>query len=178
MQNHISGIQSLARDMFKRAVVASVPQLGVKDAAQVAEALHHGRCYVCDVLRANLAREVGDYLAAVDADLRAVYFYNPEYAAGDYQAPFSEPSKSSALYLMAWTRSSDSIPVNTIDRLSEAFDEVRTDFLCEEASRLCFSLDLTVVGDAQVKGRKGYAVMIDSLIARPIQVWPRDSAAI
>jgi hypothetical protein len=174
MQKQTTGFRGATRDMFKRALASTAPQLGLKDAAEVVEALHHGRCYECGVLRTNLAREVSDYLAAVDSDLRAVYFYNPEYAAGDYQAPFSEPAKSSALYLMAWTRDNDSIPLDTIAGLTDAFDDVRMDFLCEEASRLCFSLDLTVVGDAQVKGRKGYAVMIDSLHARPIQVWPRD----
>lgn len=176
MPNHTSPFQNIARDMFQRAIQASAPQLGVKP-DQVLEELHRGRCYECDLVRANRAREVSDYLAKVDSDLRAVYLYNPEYAVGDYESPFAEPFKSSALYLMAWTCTNDSIPASTIDALTKAFDEARTDLLCEDASRLCFSLDLAVVGDAQVKGRKGYAVMIDSLNARPIQVWPREDVA-
>jgi hypothetical protein len=115
-------------------------QLGYKP-EKVVEQLHRGRCYECDVLRSNLARLVADYLATMDSDLRAVYFYNPEYAVGDYQSPFEERFKSSALYLLAWSRTSGSIPSDTIEGLTEAFDHERTALVCEDASTLCFSLD-------------------------------------
>ena len=174
MQKHAPTMNDITREMFKRAIVASAPQLGVKHPAQVVEKLHRGECDQCNKVRINLARQVAEYLASVDADLRAVYFYNPEYAAGDYDSPFAEPNRSSAIYLMAWTRDRKFAPMRVLDGLTEAFDRARIQVVCPNATALCFSLDVQVVDDAQVRGRKGYAVMIDSYNARPTQVWPKE----
>ena len=173
MSNHKSNFNATARGMFRRAVAASAMQLGVKTPAQAIAELQRGDCDKCQVFRINLARQVADYLANLDSDLRAVYAYNPDYAFGDYQSTGAKKSLSSALYLLAWTRTLKTIPTDAITGLSQAFLNARKSFLCSEASAMCLSLNLQVVSDKQVQARQGYAAMIDSLNIRPNQVWER-----
>jgi hypothetical protein len=175
MQKPAPTMDGVTREMYKRAIVASAPQLGLKHPAEVLEILHRGECDQCKILRIHLAHQVAEFLARVDSDLRAVYSYNPEYAAGNYDDTlFAAPDLSSAIYLLAWTRNKKTAPIGVLEGLTDAFDKARTKVVCPNATALCFSLDVKVVGDTQVGGRKGYAVMIDSLNARPNQVWPKD----
>ncbi len=173
MSKPVSSFREIARQMFRRAIVQSAPQLGLKGSAQVVASLRRGYCQSCETLRFNLARQVADYISVVDPDLRALYLYDPEYASGDYECAKTASSPSSGIHLIAWTRAKKSIPSDTLQELRAAFHDARNDFLCPEASGLCFSLNVAVVNDAEVRARKGYAAMIDSTTIRPTQVWTK-----
>jgi hypothetical protein len=163
--------------MFRRAIAQSAPQLGLKGSARVVELLRRGYCQSCETLRFNLARQVADYISLVDPGLRALYLYDPEYASGDYECAKTASSPSSGIHLIAWTRAKKSIPSDMLQELRAAFQDARTDILCPDASGLCYSLNVAVVNDAQVRTRKGYAAMIDSTTIRPTQVWAKYRAA-
>jgi hypothetical protein len=173
MSKPASNFQQLARSMFRRAIADSAPQLGLKGSAQVVETLRRGYCQSCETLRFNLARQVADYIALVDPDMRALYLYDPEYASGDYECAKTASSPSSGIHLIAWTRAKKSIPSDKLQELRAAFQDARADILCPDASGLCYSLNVAVVNDADVRTRKGYASMIDSTTVRPTQVWAR-----
>jgi len=173
MSKPAPNFQQLARGMFRRAIAESAPQLGLKGSAQVVERLRRGYCQSCETLRFNLARQVADYVALVDPDMRALYLYDPEYASGDYECAKSASSPSSGIHLIAWTRAKKSIPSDMLQELRAAFQDARADILCPDASGLCYSLNVAVVNDAEVRTRKGYAAMIDSTSIRPTQVWAR-----
>ncbi len=162
-----------ARVMFRHAIADSSTQLGLKESKQVIEALRKGDCYHCDTVRYNLARRIAEYLTTLDADMRAIYMYNPEYVSGDYESPRTPASPSSAINLIAWTRTKHSVPADVIEALGVAFQDARADILCEKASGLCFSLNVAVVNDAEVRTRKGYAALIDSVSVRPTEVWAK-----
>jgi hypothetical protein len=172
-----STLNTITRGMFRRALAASAMQLGIKTPARAAEELRKGDCDRCQVFRINLARQVGSYLSTVDSDLRAVYAYNPDYAFGDYQSTGSKSSFSSALYLLAWTRTRKSIPSDVTAKLSRAFLTARQMIKCGDASETCINLTLQIVTDAQVKARQGYAALIESLNVRPNQVWVKEHAS-
>ena len=173
MSKPASSFRQVARQMFRRAIVQTAPQLGLKGSAQVVENLRRGHCQSCETLRFNLARQLADYVALVDPDLRALYLYDPEYASGDYDCAKTASSPSSGIHLIAWTRAKKSIPSDTLQELSSAFQDARNDILCPDASGLCFSLNVAVVNDAEVRARKGYAAMIDSTTIRPTEVWAK-----
>ena len=177
MPKSASNVRQVARGMFRRAIVQSAPQLGLKGSARVVESLRRGYCQSCETLRFNLARQVADYFSLVDPDLRALYLYDPEYASGDYECAKSASSPSSGIHLIAWTRAKKSIPSDLLQELRTAFQDARTDILCPDASGLCYSLNIAVVNDAEVRARKGYAAMIDSTTIRPTQVWAKDRVA-
>ena len=177
MSKSASNVRQVARGMFRRAIVQSAPQLGLKGSARVVESLRRGYCQSCETLRFNLARQVADYFSLVDPDLRALYLYDPEYASGDYECAKSASSPSSGIHLIAWTRAKKSIPSDLLQELRTAFQDARTDILCPDASGLCYSLNIAVVNDAEVRARKGYAAMIDSTTIRPTQVWAKDRVA-
>ena len=171
-----SNFQKTARALFKRALAASAMQLGLKTPARAIEELSRGDCDRCQVFRINLARQLANYLATLDSDLRAVYFYNPDYAFGDYESTGAQPSLSSALHLVVWTRTLKSMPANAIEGLSHAFPSARKLIACPKATEMCLSLNLSVVNDAQVRERSGYAAIIDSLNVRPNRVWAAGGA--
>jgi len=173
MSTQVLGANRAARGMFKRAIAVTAAQLGMKKPAKVIEALHEGNCQQCEKLRFNLARQIADYLGAVDSDMRAIYFFDPEYASGDYPGSHTGPSQSSAINLIAWTSTKKSTPPHVIQGLHDALQKARADVLCPNASGLCFSLNVALVSDGEVKSRKGYAAMIDSVSVRPTQVWVR-----
>ena len=77
MPKSASNVRQVARGMFRRAIVQSAPQLGLKGSARVVESLRRGYCQSCETLRFNLARQVADYFSLVDPDLRALYLYDP-----------------------------------------------------------------------------------------------------
>ncbi len=173
MSNETLVLNRAARGMFKRAVATTATQLGLKKPDKVIEALREGNCQQCEKLRFSLARQVADYLGTVDSDMRAIYFFDPEYASGDYSSSHAGPSQSSAINLIAWTRTKTSTPPQVIQGLHDALQHACTDILCPNASGLCFSLNVALVNDAEVKSRRGYAAMIDSVNVRPTQVWVR-----
>lgn len=175
MSTEKSNFNTLAREMYRRAIATTAWQLGVKSPLQVVEELRHGDCDKCQILRNNLARQIAEYLATCDPSLRAVYTYNPDYAFGDYQSTGAKQSLSSALYLMAWTRTLKSLPKDAIEKLAQAFHDARKAIACPQSSEMCLNLVLKVVSDAQVKTRQGYGALVESLNVRPNQVWARET---
>ena len=173
MSKPASNFQQVARRMFRHAIADSAPQLGLKGSTQVIQSLQRGHCQSCETLRFNLARQVADYMSLVDPDMRALYLYDPEYASGDYECAKTASSPSSGIHLIAWTRAKKSIPSDMLQELRAAFQDARTEILCPDASGLCYSLNVAVVNDADVRSRKGYAAMIDSTTIRPTQVWSK-----
>ncbi len=173
MSKPASDFREVARRMFRRAIAQSAPQLGLKGSTRVVEKLREGNCQYCETLRYNLARQLADYFAQVAPDLRALYLYEPEYATRDYECTATGTSPSSGIHLIAWTRAKKSIPSDILQELSAAFHDARGDVLCPDATGLCYSLNVVVVNDAEVRTRKGYAAMIDSTAIRPTQVWAK-----
>ena len=173
MSKPASNYREVARRMFRRAILQTAPQLGLKGSAKVVESLQRGYCQSCETLRFNLARQVADYIAEVDPGLRALYLYDPEYASGEYECATTASSPSAGIHLIAWTRAKKSISADMLQELRTAFQDARTAILCQDASGLCFSLNVAVVNDVEVRTRKGYAAIIDSTSIRPTQVWAK-----
>jgi hypothetical protein len=126
-------------------------------------------------LRYNLAWQVADYLAQVDAGMRAVYLYDPEYPCGNYDSLDEGPSPSSAINLIVWTRAQGSISQALVENLSAAFHAARAKILCPNVTGWCFALQVAFVDDVQVRQCEGYAMMINSPAVRPTQIWAKYS---
>ena len=173
MAKQASGYSQVARRMFRRALVDTEIQLRLRKSIEVMAKLRKGSCQECETLRYNLARQVAEYLAELDKDLRGLYLYDPDYACGDYEHPCRGSSPAAGVNLIAWTRTKKSIPAETIEGLSAAFREARANILCAEATGYCYSLNMAVVNDIEVRERKGHAAMIDSAMVRPTQVWSK-----
>lgn len=162
-----------ARAMFKRAIADSATQLGIKDSDAAITSFRRGDCDQCSILRHNLARRIGDYLSTVDPNLQAVYLFDPDAACDVYEDFHTVSTPWCALNLIVWTRTSKSLSTSTLKGLRQALDKARTQVLCPKATALCFALNMTVVNNAEVKARRGYAAMIHSLTTHPNQVWSR-----
>jgi hypothetical protein len=173
MTKPAADLDAVARGMFRRALAHSAAQLGLRNTSKAIERLRRGNCQDCETVRYNLARQVADYLSELDADLRGLYLYDPDYACGDYEHPCKGLSPAAGVNLIAWTRTKKSIPPEIVQGLGVAFRDARTQVLCPEATGYCFSLNLAIVSDAEVRERKGYAALIDSTTVRPTQIWSK-----
>lgn len=171
MPNH--SVPSTARAIFKRALADSAAQLRLKDPEEAIAFFRRGDCDQCSILRHSLARRIGDYLSTVDPNLRAVYLFDPDAGCDVYEYFHRTSTPWCALNLIVWTHKSKSASSNALKELREALDLPRAAVLCPKATALCFALNATVVDNAEVKARQGYAAMLNSFRTHPNQVWGR-----
>lgn len=169
-------VSRTARAIFKRALADSATLLKIKDSEGTVAFFRRGNCDRCSVLRDNLARHVGEYLATVDTNLQAVYLFDPDAACDVYEDFHTDSTPWCSLNLIAWTRTSKSQSTHALEILREPLTKACAEVLCPKATALCFALNMTVVNNAEVKARKGYAALIHSFRTHPTQVWRRPQA--
>lgn len=170
-------VLNTARAMFKGALADSAAQLGIKDLDEAIAFFRRDDCDQCSVLRHNLARRIGNYLASVDPNLQAVYLFDPDAACDVYEDFHTVSTSWCALNLIVWTRTSKSLSSKALEELRQELDKALTQVLCPKATALCFALNTVVVNNAEVKARQGYAAMIHSFKTHPNQAWSRPKHA-
>lgn len=161
-----------AQELFERALEATAAQLQLSR-SELTQAIHSGECFECDRLRQQLAHTLARYLVQVAPELRAVYGFDPTFAFGEEDRERVLPSESAAIHLLVWTETKTAALAQQVAALEGAFGEARREWLCPKAGEWCNVLSITVVDDAEVKARRGYAALIDSLWVRPTLLWQR-----
>ena len=79
------------RDMVQSALAFSAQKTALSDGEEVLRSIAGGACATCAYVRHGLCKEIGEYLGSIDASVRSVYAYEPEYATGAF---FVDPSLS------------------------------------------------------------------------------------
>ncbi len=165
---------NITRTLLDRALVETAEQYRTGDAAEMITRLRNGDCTACDCVRLNLARQVAQYLGEANPQLCAIYWYDPAAAFENYERERTGVSESSGINLFAVTADGESDLAAQIEALRTEVRQARTDLLCAKACDLCFTLNIAMVNQADVKARHGYAALIDSQWVRPLQVWSRE----
>jgi hypothetical protein len=164
----------IIQNMFDRALAAATMHDHLLP-GEMRQGMEHGDCYECEAVRRELVREIAEYLAGRDPDLRAIYRYDPTFASGEDARTREMPSESAAIYLLAWTSMEPSPLDDEAARLAQAFADARARWLCPKAIEWCYAVNIVVVDDYQVKARQGYAALINSVWVRPTRVWASPS---
>lgn len=165
--------QSLATRMVEKAVVFCASKMPGGNTAKARQALHEGQCEVCERLCYSLALQVGEYLGQMDPRVKAVYVFEPEYAkAGEVETV----SRTPGIHLIAWVERKTAALNALVAALAAVLSEnLRQQLGCVKATPACYSLDVHMVDDDEVRHRRGMGILVDSVYVRPIQVWPRQT---
>ena len=163
--------RSLAHRMIETAVAYCAGKIPGGDAAQARRALGRGKCDVCDYLCYSLARQAGEYLGQMDARVKAIYLFEPEYAkAGEIEAMQRTPG----IHLIAWAdRKSAALNALAASLAANLAESLRQELGCIKASPACYTLDVQIVDDDDVYYRRGFGTLVESVYVRPIRVWER-----
>lgn len=120
----------------------------------------------------GIAQQVAGVLAENDKFVRAVYVYepsmNPDIESGE------ELPQSPTVHLLILAKSSAALQalVDSLDRsLAAALQELAPRQFKQRAS----VLDVNLVTEQEVQQGTGYAVLLSSLYAPPIKLWPREA---
>lgn len=161
---------SIVAKMIEEALSFCAAKTGAGAKEKALEALLRGDCSACGYVRYSLAKAIAQYLGSIDDTIRAIYFYEPEYATDDEMARLS-----SSINLLAWVARKSAALNSIVASLDTALMEERKSLLCSDATAECFSLDLKVVEDDEVRRCKGYGALVNSVFVRPTKVWERSS---
>ena len=119
-----------------------------------------------------LAQEVAQVIATYDQRVQAVYLFeestNPDAETEDYLS-----SVDLTIHLLALVTSASAALesfVTSLDRaLTEALNELPSDPFAMRSS----FLNVIPINEKDVKDRRGYAVLLSSIYARPLKIWQR-----
>jgi hypothetical protein len=159
--------------MMEDAIEFCAKKTGLNGREQAVEALRCGDCSVCEYLRYGLAEGVADYLGSVDDTVKAIYTYEPEYAASVDEPLPGRPNLSPGISMIAWVSRKSAALSSVVTSLGSALAEEFGRFGCPKANALCSMLDVKLVDDKEVQERTGYGALVGSLYVRPLEVWRR-----
>jgi len=117
----------------------------------------------------GLAKQVAEYLGALDDNVKAVYIC--DYDATPEDLCFGEATQASLVHLIVWARRETGALNSLVAALGRALVQSYADLI--GMRQLTHLLDVQVIDDADVKNRVGYGALLSSLHHRPIQVWER-----
>jgi hypothetical protein len=178
MSTEVVRMPSIALDassvstLLGAAVERGAAKLG-KSGREVAEALHLGDCSICEAVRYQLAMQLAEYLGSVDSTVKAVYWYEPDYATGVEEPIPDRPNLSPGINMIVWANRKSAALTSVVASLNSALSEEVRRFGCPKANALCWALEVQVVDDDQVLQRTGYGALINSIYVRPMEVWRR-----
>ncbi|MBN1887953.1 MAG: hypothetical protein JW850_08170 [Thermoflexales bacterium] len=167
----------LADGMIDKALAFCASKAFSGDGKKAKTALRDGKCDVCSYFCYGLAKQVAEYLGQIDPTVKAVYVFEPEYAQGGDAplgngAPVAQPPSS--INMVAWVKRKSAALHALVEALDTSLSgRVRGRLRCKQAASACYTLDVQMVDDAEVRERRGYGALVHSLYVRPIQVWSR-----
>jgi hypothetical protein len=164
---------AIVTGMMEDAIEFCAEKTGLQGSEQVLQALRCGDCSVCEYLRYGLAKQVAEYFGSVDDTIKAIYTYEPEYAASADEPIPGQPNLSPAISLIAWVSRKSAALSSVVASVNSALTEECRRFACPKANALCYEIDVKVADDNEVQRRTGYGALINSLFVHPMEIWQR-----
>lgn len=160
--------KSIVADMIEEALTFSAAKTRTGTKEKALDRVLQGDCSVCEYMRYGLAKGIAQYLGSIDDTVKAVYVYEPEYATDEEMVGLSF-----SINLLAWVQRESAALNSIVAGLDAALMEERKRLLCPDATAECFSLDVKVADDDEVRRRRGYGALVNSIFVRPTKVWGR-----
>jgi len=158
--------------MTMEAIEGGAAKLGM-GGADTRAAVGRGDCSACETVRHELAKRLSEYLGAVDSTVKAVYVYQPEYGLAGDEPVYDRPNLSPGISLIVWTSRKSAALSSLIASLKLAVAEEGEKLGCRKANALCWTVDVQLVDDEEVRARTGYGALIESIYVRPVEIWHR-----
>jgi hypothetical protein len=161
----------LAKQMVKKALAFCASKTFDGDGKKAQTALRNGRRDVCSYFCYGLAKQVAEYLGQIDPTVKAVYVFEPEYGQ-DGDAPTSRQPAN--INMVTWVKRKSAALKALVEALDASLSrDALSQLRCKQAAPTCYALNVQMVDDADVQGRRGYGALVNSLYVRPIQIWAR-----
>ncbi|MGD8398632.1 MAG: hypothetical protein PVG11_07225 [Anaerolineae bacterium] len=158
----VQGALLKALDYCAQKLNLSSPQEGLEKARQ-------GDRRALAYCHYQLAQQVAEAMGVLDDNVRSVLLY--EFEATPEDRAFGENPESLPIHLLVWVDRKTS----ALSALVAALDRALVKDYAEMVGprRLGHVLDVQVIDDSDVEGRRGIAALLHSLYNRPIKLWER-----
>lgn len=157
--------------MVERAVAECAQAHFAGDRRQSRLALLRGQCEHCACITRGLVRQVGEYLGQVAGSVRAVYQYCPIENLEEKDA--ATAGKHVGIHLVVWVDHKSPALRALAGTLETTLAESQRRLGCPSATDSCYTLDIELVDDRNVQGRRGFGLLVDSSYLHVQCVWNR-----
>jgi len=164
---------SLADSMVQQAVEVCAAKHFSGDERRVRLALLRGECTQCACISQAMYSPLSKHFEREIKGLKAVYQYRPLNALSQ---PPDDPRLAAAIHLGLWVESKGSLPPAKIRKIEAALAESRRQLGCPNADEGCFTLDIQLLDDADVRQGRGVAGLLGSEKLM-VPIWQRGDAA-
>ena len=164
---------SLTDQMVAQAVQECAERHFSGDERRLRQAILDGKCDFCQCISNGLVRQIGEYLGQVDKTVKAIYQYEP---IADLPISNEEPrslKKQTGINMLAWVDRKSAAFTALIAMLEAVLPESQRQLGCIDASPSCFTFDVKMVDDLDVKEHRGYAMLVNHNYVRSKPVWTR-----
>jgi hypothetical protein len=121
----------------------------------------------------GMAQGVARVLSENDKFVCAVYVYEPSMNS-DIESGEDLP-QSATVHLLVLVGKSSAALQALIDSLDRSLVAALRELPCSKFKQRTSVLDVNIVTEQEVQMRTGYAVLLSSLFAPPIKLWPRET---
>ncbi len=159
---------TVAEVVLTRALDFCGQMMGYDNRGETTARLRQGYTDAHARLHYGIAKQVGEYLGAIEEDTRAVYLYDPDAGIED---GFDDEGQSPLVHLVIWTRRKTAALTSLLAALDRALVQRYADLI--RMPGLAQVLDAQVVDDTEVKNHTGYGALLSSFRNQPLKVWER-----
>jgi hypothetical protein len=165
------------QEMVESALAFSAEKSDLPAAREAHRTIADGECTVCEYARYGLSKEIAQYLGTIDTSVRAVYAYEPEYAAGVLHLDSAGPGIHQGINLIVSVDRKNHALDSIVASLEDALKEGVRPLLCSKASGSCFALDVKLVDGEELESRRGYGALVSSVYVAPMRLWSSSDPA-
>jgi len=158
--------QIFTDQMVDQAVAECAENHFAGDVRKVRKALLHGECEHCKCISNNLAIQIGEYLGEMDGTIKAVYQYEPI---------INPLKKSIGIHFLVWVDHKSAALKALAETLESALAESQRKLGCPNAMLECYTLDMEMVDDRDVREQRGLGLLVDNPNLRAQLIWSRTS---
>ncbi|MFA5400700.1 MAG: hypothetical protein WC169_08750 [Dehalococcoidia bacterium] len=154
--------------VVNKALTISADKMHVGNIQALIECLKKGDPIACSYCHYNIAKELGKILGIWDKDIRAVYAYGYDDNT-TAEGCCEDVSPSSLIHMIIWAGRKTNALKALIESIDRAMVQVHRRLL--GLKDIEHVLDIQVIDDDDVKNRKGYAALLQSIYQTPVKVW-------
>ncbi len=166
--------QALADRMLKGAIKLCAQRLYTGETQRALLAVRRGEAEACECVRNNLIRQIAEVLGQVDKTVKSVFSYEPVAPSGKADLPELDIQEcETSINLVVWVKRKSAALNKLIDSLEKDLCECQRLIGCQIRDEECFSLNVILVDDREVKEQKGMGVIVISEYLRSRRIWRR-----
>lgn len=168
-QFQLPDAESTAEIALTQALDFCVHKMGLAGRQAAVDRLRQSNGEACKYCSYSMAKQVAEYLSALDENVKAVYV--ADYDATPEDLCFGKGEQAPLIHLIVWAERKTSALNSLAGVLNRALAKSYADVI--GFSKLTHLLDMQVVDDDDVNKRIGYGALLTSLYNRPIKLWER-----